>query len=442
MDQPSTQPFADEFGAVAASLAGCGVPWIDDWRQSGLGIYGALGLPTRRVEAWKYTDLRRLPRRGYVPAQQMAEVAIDSVPAGALALDGWRLVLVNGRFRPGLSIFEDLPAGVAVANLGEVLARDPAAAEPHLGKLMCLDGMPLAALNTAFAGDGLYLRLEDGVALERPVHLVSIGGGTESPVMFHPRHLIVLGAGASATVVESHIGLGDGSYLANGVLEAEVGRGAALRHARLQRDGTEATHLAAAQIVLGEGAAYEGFVLQAGGRLVRHEARLRFAGPGAEGRLAGAALAAADAHLDNMTLVDHAAPGCRSRQLYKGAFGGRAKGIFQGKTVVRPGAQGTDAYQMSRALLLSKEAEADTKPELEIYADDVTCGHGATVGDLDAEALFYLSARGIGEAEARRLLVEAFLAEAIDTVSDAHLCHAFTQVAQDWLEAHIGGGAR
>ena len=437
MTVPATQPFTDQHGTVVASLAGHGVPWIDHWRQAGLDSYRALGLPTRRLEAWKYTDLRRLPRRGFTPPA--ADPALDTVPASALAVDGFRIVLVNGRYRSALSHVAGLPGGAAVANLGDVLARDPAALEPHLGRLLELDDMPMAALNTAFATDGLYLRLDDGVRLERPVHLVSIGGGTEAPVMFHPRHLAVLGAGASATLVESHISLGDGAYLSNGVLEAQVGPDASLSHHRLQRDDAEATHLAAARIVLAEGAAYDGFVLQTGGGLSRHEARLRFTGPHAEARLTGATLAAGEAHIDNMTLVDHAAPRCRSRQLYKGAFGGRAKGIFQGKTIVREGAQQTDGYQLSRALLLSKEAEAKTKPELEIYADDVTCGHGATVGDLDAEALFYLRARGIGEEEARRLLVAAFLSEAIDTVSDTGMRASLTDIARSWLDDYFSG---
>ncbi len=437
MSAPAAQPFTEAHGAVALSLAGRGVGWIDEWRQAGLDAYGTLGLPTRRQEAWKYTDLRRLPRRGFTPPT--ADPALDTVPASALAVDGWRIVLVNGRFRPELSDLGGLPTGAAVASLGGVLARDPAALEPHLGKLLDLDDMPMAALNTAYAADGLYLCLEDGVRLDRPVHLVSIGGGTDKPALFHPRHLVVLGAGACVTLVESHVSLGDGAYLSNGVLESSVGQGATLRHYRLQREGPEATHLAVARIVLAEGAAYEGFVLQAGGGLSRHEVRLRFDGADAEARLAGATLAADEAHLDNMTLVDHAAPGCRSRQLYKGAYGGRAKGIFQGKTLVRVGAQKTDGHQLCRALLLSKEAEAKTKPELEIYADDVTCGHGATVGDLDTEALFYLHARGIADKDARRLLVEAFLSEAIDTVGDLKMRETFAGIARAWLDGYFAG---
>lgn len=435
MTTPAAQPFVDQHGAIAGSFSGRGIGWVDEWRQTGLDAYGALGLPTRRLEAWKYTDLRRLPRRGFTPAAD--QPALDAVPASALSVDAFRIVLINGRFARELSHLDGLPEGAVVASLGDMLSGEPAALEPHLGKVLELDDMPMAALNTAYATDGLCLRLNDGVRLDRPVHLVSIGGGTEMPALFHPRHLVVLGADASATLVESHVSLGDGAYLSNGVLEASVGRGASLQHFRLQREAPEATHLAAAQIVMGESASYEAFVLQTGGGLSRHEVRVRFDGPDAEARLAGASLMAGGAHLDNMTLVDHAAPGCRSRQLYKGAFGGRAKGIFQGKTLVREGAQQTDGHQLSRALLLSKEAEAKTKPELEIYADDVACGHGATVGDLDTESLFYLRARGIGEEEARRLLVEGFLSETIDTVSDLGIREAFADIARAWLDAYL-----
>jgi len=437
MGAPTTQLLADHHSTVFASLAGHGVPWIDRWRLAGLDSYHALGLPTRRIESWKYTDLRLLQRRGFTLPS--TDPVLDVVPASVLSVDGFRIVLVNGRFRPELSDVDGLPQGVTVTSLGDVLARDPGALASHLGKLLELEDMPMAALNTAFATDGLYLSLDDGVRLERPVHLVSIGGGTDEPVMFHPRHLVVLGVGASATLAESHIGLGDCAYLSNEVLEAQVGLDASLEHYRLQRGGEETSHLAAARIVLHRNAVYHGFVLQTGGGLSRYEARLRFTDPDAEVRLAGAALAAGEAHLDNMTLVDHAAPRCYSRQLYKGAFGGRAKGIFQGKTIVREGAQRTDGYQMSRALLLSKEAEAKTKPELEIYADDVTCGHGTTVGDLDTEALFYLRARGIGEKDARRLLVEAFLSESIDEVSDTDMREAFVHITRSWLDDYFSG---
>jgi Fe-S cluster assembly protein SufD len=325
-----------------------------------------------------------------------------------------------------------------VESLAGFIARDPAAAEAELGPAP--EAMPLVALNTAFVADGLVLRLACGVVLDKPVHLISIGGAVEGRnVVFHPRHLIRLEPDAQATLVESHVGQ-DG-YFSNTVVDITVKPGASLRHYTLQNQAAEAFHVAAVRVALAARAGYEGFVLHTGAQLARHELRATIAGEGVECRMNGLYLVAGSQHIDNTTFIDHAAGGSRSRQLFKGVLDDRGRGVFQGRVLVRPDAQKTDAHQLSRALLLSRKAEMDGKPELEIYADDVRCSHGATIGSLDQEPMFYLMSRGIDEVTAYRMLVEAFAVEAIDEISAAPVREAFGARVQGWLATRRTGGA-
>jgi Fe-S cluster assembly protein SufD len=361
------------------------------------------------------------------------------VPAADVAaVEGYRCVFVNGRFDAAQSALDGLPRGVVVENLAALIARDPAAAEAALGAGG--DALPMAALNTAFAVDGLVLRLARGAALDQPLHVISIGApvGGQAP-SFHPRHVIQLEADATATVIESHVGAG--LYLANTVSDITVASGAALKHFTLQNQAADAFHVGAVRLGLAARATYEGFVLQIGARLARHELRATIDGADVECRMNGLYLAAGSQHLDNTTAIDHAQPGSRSRQLFKGVLDDAARGVFQGRVLVRPNAQKTDAHQLSRALLLSRKAEMDGKPELEIYADDVRCSHGATIGSLDQEPMFYLRSRGIDEQTAYRMLVEAFAVEAIDEISVPSVRDAFGARVVDWLAARHTPGA-
>jgi Fe-S cluster assembly protein SufD len=301
-------------------------------------------------------------------------------------------------------------------------------------------GQPLAALNTMLFEDGLVVTVPAGVA-GGMLDLVSVATETERPAAFHPRHLIRLEAGASLTLIETATGPEGARYLHNPVFEIEVAEGATLVHARLQQEAPRAFQLATVYASVAAGGTYDNFTLNAGGRLVRNEIHTTLTGPKAACHMNGAQLLGAGQHADTTTFLDHAAPDCASRQTYKTVLAGKSRGVFQGKILVRQIAQRTDGYQMNQALLLSPEAEIDSKPQLEIYADDVKCSHGATVGELDAEQLFYLRTRGIPEARARSMLVEAFLTEAVEGVNDAGARAALEAAVTGWWEKQAEAAA-
>jgi Fe-S cluster assembly protein SufD len=285
----------------------------------------------------------------------------------------------------------------------------------------------------------MVLFIDGGVTVDKPIHLVSIGAPGDGGAMYQPRNLVVLGDGAAATLIENHVGAtGSAGYFANLVTEIAVGEGGRLSHYKTQEEADAAFHLAMTEVRLTHGATYENFVLQTGAAIGRSEVRVRLEGRNIDCTLGGVYLTRDGQLLDNTTLVDHRAPACRSRQVFKGVLDGRSRGVFQGKIHVRPDAQQTDGHQLSRALLLSPRAEIDTRPELEIYADDVKCSHGATAGDLDEDALFYLASRGIERAVARRLLAGAFVAEALGQIRQPHIAEDFSARVRAWLDRHVG----
>lgn len=431
-DQRSLPAFADQLGAVAR---GSEAPWMKTLRETARQRYLAGGLPTRKMEEWKFTDLRRVAETDFLAASGGGD-SPDAVlrAAATVAGDGPRVVLVNGRFDAERSDLRKLAQGVAVDSLAAVLRDNPKAIEPYLGALVDFDRAPVAAFNTAAFEDGVVIRVSEAAMPEAPIHVVSVGQAGEQPLLFHPRVLLILDAGASATVVESHVG--EGVYFTDIVGEIHLGEKAILNHYKLQNEDHAATHLALTAARLESGATYESFVLQLGGKLGRHEVRALLDGTHIECRVNGAYLGAGDQHLDNLTFVDHARPECRSRQVYKGVLDGKAHGVFQGKILVRPDAQQTDGHQLSRVLLLSPRAEMSGKPELEIYADDVKCSHGATVGELDEDPLFYLRCRGIDEETARKMLVEAFMADAIEEIGNPSVRESFLDITRGWLESH------
>jgi Fe-S cluster assembly protein SufD len=396
-------------------------------REAALARFGALGFPTRRQEAWRFTDLRPLERQSYPPASGAAS---EAAVAETLRLPGeaHRVVLVNGRFAADLSAIGALPDGAVIGSAAEVLATRPGLALLDRGDTE--GAQPFAALNAAFFSDGVVVALAPGVVLDRPVEIIHLGAA-EAPASFHPRSRIELAPGSRARVIESFAG--SGRYWTNAVLSIELGDGAALEHVRLQDEGAEAIHMALARVSLGAGARYDGFTLTLGGTLSRQDVQVALAGEGAKLGLSGVYLLRGAQEATTALVVDHQAPGCATRELFKGVVDDRAHGVFLGAIAVRPDAQKTDAHQLNKNLLLSRRATVDTKPALEILADDVKCSHGATVGDLDENALFYLRARGIAEAEARHMLIEAFAADALDAVEDAvfrtHLAHHL----QRWL---------
>ncbi len=416
--------FLHRYHGLRGRLPGARLPWLAALRDGAAEVFGAAGFPTRRVEQWKYTDLAPVTALGFDEPLTAVEDTLDlPAPFGA----GARAVFVDGRFRADLSSLDGI--GYAVGSVAQALP----SLETRLGALARPGEEPMAALNTMLFEDGLLLTVpegHDGGVLE----LLSLATESERPPAFHPRHLIRLARGARLTLVETATGPAAARYLHNPVFEVEAEEGAFLTHGRMQQEAPGAFQLATVYARIAAGGTYDNFTLNAGGRLVRNEIHAALVGPKAACHMNGAQLLAGEQHADTTTALDHAAPDCASRQTYKTVLMGRARGVFQGKILVRQAAQKTDGYQMNQTLLLSPEAEIDCKPQLEIYADDVKCSHGATVGELDADQLFYLRARGIPERAARAMLVEAFLHEAVEGVTDESLQRALDAAVMAWWQ--------
>ncbi len=409
-------------------------------RAAAAAAFKVAGLPggtprARPVEAWKYTSLRPVAEATF---QASPKHEAETLLSGLTLLDAPRLVFVDGVLRADLSdaspTMTTVGHSATVAPLltggsftaGVQIARF--ADQPDFGTLTWPDREPMVALNTMLASDGATLDVPAGVD-GGIVQLVSLSGGQGD---FHPRHSIRLGKGARLTVVE--ISAGQGVYLLNTVAEIHVAAGAHLTHIRLQDEAATAFHVSTTYADVVAGGTYDSFTLNLGGRLSRTEVHTQLSGPGATAHLNAAQILAGSQHADFTTVVSHTAPSCGSRQTVKNVLAGRSRGVFQGKIEVARHAQKTDGYQMSQALLLSPYAEVDSKPELEIFADDVKCSHGATVGELDAEQMFYLRSRGIPDAEAKSILVRAFLAEALDAVADETIRGLLETAVEQWWE--------
>ena len=392
-------------------------------RDAAAEAFRSAGLPGRRVEAWKYTDLRPVAAAAF--QEPLTPLAADSAWLARVPhLDAPRLVFVDGRYSAELSA---APVAVHFENF---------ATRTAFGPLAQPDREPLVALNTMLAEDGADLHVAEGMDAGL-LHLVSLAtDSTGTSTAFHPRHRIRLERGARLTLLETS--LGDGAYLHNPVTEVEVAEGATLTHVRLQDESDAAFHLATLYARIAEGGTYDSFILNLGGRMVRTEVHAHLAGLGGAAHLNGAQLLAGRQHADFTSVVRHDAPGCSSRQTVKNVLAGRSRGVFQGRIEVARHAQKTDGYQMNQALLLSPDAEVDTKPELEIFADDVKCSHGATVGELDAEQMFYLRSRGIPDEEARSILVRAFLHEALDAVAQDDIRGVLEASVARWWERQQG----
>ncbi len=438
---PMVAPWLARFEAARRALPGAGRPWAEALRSRGMDGFAARGFPSRKVEAWKYTDLKKLAKVSFEPAPVAVDGLSDALRGELAALDPASIsaVFVNGHFRPDLSSLSSLPEGARLTSLALLLERGDPLPAAHLDRVLGPGERPLQGLNTALMQDGFVLELATGVTVEAPIRLVFLTEASGPPIACFPRNLVVAGPNSAATLVETWRGLNDGAYFQNAVTEIVVAQGARLHHYRLQDEGCRAFHLAQSLIRLEAHASYDSFTLALGAEWSRAEAEARLDGPGGSLRIAGAYLARGSQHMDNTTLIDHAQPDCRSREVFKGVLDDRARGVFQGKILVRRGAQRTDGYQLNRALLLSKTAEIDSKPELEIYADDVKCSHGATAGEIDHDALFYLRARGIDETAARALLVEAFVQEAIEEVEVDAVREEFAAAVAGWLAARDTG---
>ncbi len=400
-------------------LPGAGVDWLDEFRANGRAAFAQHGWPTRTNEAWKYTDLRSVLRMPMAPSATSHEAAsLDKAPstlrAGSTAA---ALVFVDGQYRPALSHQDGLPTGVTVVELATALTERPDLVSGRLGNLADPEIWPLAGVNAALTATGSVVVVEPNVHIEKPVEIVSVGSLSGVPVTWHPRTLIVVPDGSSLDLIEYAASLGASAAVTNAVVEVMVGPGARLRHYRIQSENNTSANVGTLVADVHRDGFYESFTLTLGGNLSRLEASIRLSGTGASCTIAGAYVLNGRDHCDNTSVIEHLAPLTDSREVFKGVLGDQSHGVFQGRLVVHPHAQKINGHQLSRALLLSPDAEIDQKPELEIWADDVKCSHGATVGDLDENALFYLRSRGVPEGRARGLLIEAFLDNAFDEVS-------------------------
>jgi len=425
---------SDAFDVARDRLPGAGK--IAELRRQAFEAYQRAGLPHRRIEDWKYTDLRVLMRE-VLPLAAEPDAAALTRAAAALkshAIAGARrLVLVDGVFAPKLSETGHLEKGLITRSLREVLEAGDAQLQAQLFSSENSDAM--VALNSAMMTDGVVIDVGDGVALMAPLHIIHIASGGAPSAMF-TRSLLRLGRVASATLVESYIA-GDGAkaYQVHDSLVVSIGDGARLDHVRLIEDGRDAFNISSFQATLGAKAHFNTFGLTRGSSVSRYRATIAFAGEGSRVETSGVNLLTGRQHADSTLFLDHAVPRCESREIFRAVVDDRGHSVFQGRIIVRANAQKTDAKMMTRALLLSDEAEADNKPELEIFADDVTCGHGATAGALDESLLFYLRARGLSEKEAQALLIQAFVGEAIESIANDALRELAITAAQRWLAA-------
>jgi Fe-S cluster assembly protein SufD len=388
-----------------------------------------LTVPTTREEDWRFTDLTPLYKLAFRAPGPATEVAPEALAPYLAPEAAHRLVFVDGRYTPTLS--------VRAEGLGVTVTPLPAAAlgaivEPRLGRIAVIEADAFRAINTAHLGEGAVVHVGRNAVASAPVHLLFIT--TQTQIATHPRVLIVAETGAEATVLEDHVGLAEAAYCVNAVTEIDVAANARVRHIRVQREAATAFHIATSAARLAKDARYDSVAVNLGARISRLNLHVRHDGEGAEATVDGLALIAGRQLADTHSFIDHAQPHCRTRQLHKTVIGGGAHAVFNGRILVRPGAQLTDSQQESRNLLLTSRAHVDTKPQLEIFADDVKCAHGATVGQLDPEELFYLRSRGLGEASARNLLTYAFAAAIVARIPIASLAarlraHVLAQTA-------------
>jgi Fe-S cluster assembly protein SufD len=425
---------SDAFAVARGRLPGAGK--VADARKQALEAYERLGLPHRRIEEWKYTDLRMLMREvlplADAPDQDALRRAKAALAGHAIA-GANRLVLVDGVYSPELSDTAGLDAAIRIQIVRDVLEDAGNEARADLFNVNVGDNA-MVSLNAAMMTDGVLVTIAEQAVVTKPIQIVHVA--TRSTAATYTRSFLKLGKGARATLVENFAGAeGAKAYQANDAVIVWVGEGAELEHVRLMVDAADAINISTAVFTVGARARLNTFNMTSGGNVSRYQGYVSCAGEGAQVTTNGVNLLNGRQHADSTLLLDHAVPNCTSREIFRAVVDDRAHSVFQGRIIVRPDAQKTDAKMMTRALLLSDEAEADNKPELEIFADDVTCGHGATTGALDESLLFSLRARGLSEKDAQALLIQAFVGEAIESIADDNLRDLAISAAQRWLEA-------
>jgi Fe-S cluster assembly protein SufD len=412
-----------------------GPEWLLPIRKAAIARFAELGFPTTKHEEWRYTNVSPIAETPFEPARPNgADIDAKAIAPYTLGRGvGHLAVFVNGRFAPNLSSIGSLPRGVKISGLAEAIESDARLVREHLARHIRYDDQPFIALNTAMMEDGGFVYVPRATVLEEPIHLLHLTTPNGSPIAVHPRNLIVVDDTSQATIVESYVGLGEGVYFNNVVTELVAGNGAIVDHHKVQREGREAYHIAALQMHQLRDSNVASHNMSFGGGLVRNDVNAWLDGEGGYATMTGLSLVDGERHMDNHLYVDHAKPHCGSREFYKAILEEKGTSIFSGRIIVRKDAQKTDAKQTNQSLLLSRDAQVESKPQLEIFADDVKCTHGATIGQVSEEAIFYLRARGVPEATARSLLIYAFAGESVTEIKLEPLRTRLEELVLNWL---------
>ena len=432
-----TELVVEKFTQFAA--AATGPKWLAPLRKAGLASFADQGFPTLQDEDWRFTNVAPVANLNFQPAGQVAvngaesKAITDSVFA---KLSGHRLVFVNGHFSAKLSSIKAVAPGVRIENLSAALAHDSALIEKHLGKYAQTDKNSFAALNQAFFSDGAFIYVPPGTEVAEPVQLIYLASTKNPGEAILPRNLVIAGANSKLTVVESYLSTGNVAYFTNAVTEIFAGDNARVEHVKLQDEADAAYHIATIAGEFGRTSNVTVHSFALGARLSRNNIRVKLAGEGLECILNGLYLTRNEQLADHHMIVEHAQPHCASHEYFNGILDDKSRGVFHGRIYVHPIAQKTDAKQTNKNLLLSDDATANTKPQLEIYADDVKCTHGATIGQLNPESIFYLRTRGMGEDTARRMLIHAFAGEIIDRIHCEPAREVIDRLVWDRLEAN------
>jgi Fe-S cluster assembly protein SufD len=407
--------------------------WLRALRECAFACFYEVGFPTIKDEDWRFTNVNAIAQTPFELARKSAAPDADTLEPFRIPGAACQLVFINGQFAPDLSDFGSLPQGVQVGSLAQAIVRSSNALESHLGRYVNVERDAFCALNTAFIEDGAYVYLPRRAVLEAPICLLFISIPGDDPQMTHPRNLIVAEDVTEGSIVEDYVSLGSGVFFSNVVTELVAGEGAVISHYLVEREDRQASNISTLRTQQARSANVSSHSVLLGGGLVRNNVHPVLAGTGGECLINGLFIGSGSQHMDNYMLVEHASPHCSSRQFYNGILDGHSHGVFHGRIIVHKDAQKTDAKQTNRNLLISNDAQIDTKPQLEIYADDVKCTHGATIGQVEENALFYMRSRGIDEASANRLLLLAFANECLERMKCAPVREYLRRVVQEWL---------
>ncbi len=442
MPLTDVNPYVAEFERLDQARTATDPAWLRAIRERALARFTTLGFPTTRQEEWRFTNVSPIADRVFrLPAGPDADLDGGHLaPFRFAAADAIEIAFVNGHFAPGLSALDRLPTGVLVRSLADTLSNDPDRIAPHFGRHAAFENQPFAALNTAFVRDGALVETAPNTVVTRPIHIlfVAASGGEVS----YPRVLVLAGRNSQLQIIESYVGRDGarpvGASFTDAVSEIVLGDGAVLDHYRIQREANDSFHVSTTHVRLSHSSTLSSHAFSFGGGIVRNDVNALLAGEGGDCTLNGLYLAGGSQLVDTHTVIDHAQPHCGSHEVYKGILDGRARAVFNGKIIVRPDAQKTDAKQTNKTLLLSDDAQINTKPQLEIFANDVKCTHGATIGQLSADALFYLQTRGIDRATAQQMLIRAFAGDITGRVKIEALREQLDRVLLETLGTKTG----